>query len=407
MEGNQISAELRSAISTIVAESLKEALGGDNKADANGGVLSKLFSPGLQTKQKQPDSVMGGMLHALCIAKNNPVVAHAYAVDRWGEKSDVAGALNPNKAALVTTTGSDGEDFVQTTVASEVIEALRPVSVVRASGAQVVQIPGNLQIPRTAGVSGGWVGEATASNAEVPATDNVTLSPKKAMAKVPISRELIMDGSPNAIQAVSDDVVAALAQVTDNAYIRGAGPDPVPVGVRNSVAGGQVVLSTGNTASAVEVDLTGALERVMGANVPVTSATGVWWMSSRSFNFLRRLRDANGNLIYPEMNQATPTLYGYRVFVTNGIPNNLTISGASPTGDESEIYFGRAPSVMIGDREILGLEVLENVAYTDNTATLVSGVDLDTTLVKAMLRTDVALRHTTSFAVVNGVQYGT
>ena len=392
------------SIEAIVAKAMGDAMKPLAEAKPNEDV-QKLFMPTQKSFHVKPEikSPLGATIHALYKAQGNITIAAQFAETKWGKD-------NPVTKALVTTSGSDGSDFVQTTVAAEVIEALRPMSVVRASGAQVVQVPGgSLQIPRTAGVTGSWVGELTAANAETPTTDNVSLTPKKAQVKVPISKELIADSSPDAEQAIADDVVSAMASLTDAAYIRGAGSSTVPSGILNQVAQSNSEPSIGNDAADVETDLTGLVQLVMGSNVPLTPQSGVWYMNSRSWTFLSKLRDANGNLIYPSMQMnggAMPSLYGFRVFITNNIPNNLSVSGSATTGDESEIYFGRAPSIMIGDKQALELEVLSNVAYTNGSGTLVSGVDLDSVLVKAMLRTDVALRHTTSFAVLTGVQYG-
>lgn len=371
--------------------------------------VKKLFGDTQRSFHVKPEikSPLGATLHALYKAKRaggGRALAAEYAKGRWGDD-------NPVYKALVTTSGSDGSEFVQTTVASEVIEALRPASVVRASGAQVVQVPGgSLQIPRNAGVTGAWVGELTANNASTPSIDTVTLTPKKAMVKVPITKELIQDSSPDAEQAIADDVVGAMAALTDAAYIRGTGGATTPLGISGSVLAPQNKFpSIGNDAADVETDLTALMQAVMSANVPLTPESGVWYMNSRSYNFLIKLRDANGNLIYPELRMDSGggmRIHGFRVFITNNIPNNITVSGSATTGDESEIYFGRAPSLLIGDKQALELEVLENVAYTNGSGSLVSGVDLDSILVKAMLRTDIALRHTTAFAMLTGVQYG-
>jgi hypothetical protein len=106
------------------------------------------------------------------------------------------------------------------------------------------------------------------------------------------------------------------------------------------------------------------------------------------------------------MRMETPRLMSYRVAVSNNIPNNISLSGQSPTGDESEVYFGRGPSMLIADSLPMTLEVLENVTYTNSSGSLESGVDLDTVLVKAVLMTDIALRHDVAWAVLEGVQWG-
>ncbi|MBK5105118.1 MAG: hypothetical protein JJE42_12795 [Burkholderiales bacterium] len=79
---------------------------------------------------------------------------------------------------------------------------------------------------------------------------------------------------------------------------------------------------------------------------------------------------------------------------------------ASSKDGDSEIYFGYGPSIMIADSADLSLNVLENVAYTDSGGTLVSSNDRDEVIINAMLMTDIALRHTVAWAVLDDVRYG-
>lgn len=362
--------------------------------------------------QKKPEikNILGASVAALYHAKNDLDKAATIAKARWGDGNEVQKTFEAMQVkALVSTAGSDGSEMVATTVANEVIEALRPASIVRSSAPQIVEnATGTLQIPRiSTGAAISWVGEASASNATQQVLDTVTLTRKKGMIKVPITKELLMFSTPDAEQAVADDVVAGMASGTDSAYIRGAAAGNNPEGIRTQLAAGNNITSVGNDAADVETDISALLQAVRGNNVALTPETGFFWMSSRSFTFLEKLRDANGNLIYPELRMETARMHRYRVMITNNIPDNLSVSGASPTGDESEIYFGRGPSMMIADARDLSLEVLENVAYTNSGGTIESGVDLDTVLVKAVLLTDIALRHTQAWAILNGCQYGT
>ena len=128
-------------------------------------------------------------------------------------------------------------------------------------------------------------------------------------------------------------------------------------------------------------------------------------MSSRSFTFLEKLRDTNGNLIYPELRNPVPKIMQYTVLITNNIGDSIASGGSPATGD-SEIYFGYGPSIMIADSADLSLNVLENVAYTDSGGTLVSSNDRDEVIINAMLMTDIALRHTVAWAVLDDVRYG-
>lgn len=386
-----------------IAEAIGAAMSKHMKP-ARESAAEKMFSPSHHDVKPEIKSVLGASIVALHKAKNDAHRAIEWAKDRWGDGNEVQ--VGFQKSLTSETTGGAVE-MVQTTVASEVIAALRPTSVVRSSSPRIVPNPtGTLQIPRFAGVTGGWVGEATARNAEQQTSDSVTLTRNKAKVTVPYTRELIQFANADVEQAVADDVVAAMATLTDAAYIRGSGTSNTPNGIRNQVATAtNVITSVGVTAANVETDIGALLQAIRGANVPLTPETGFFWMSSRSFTFLEKLRDANGNLIYPELRTETPRIMRYRVHVTNNIPDNIA-AGGSPSSNESEIYFGYGPSIMIADAADMALEVLENVAYTDSGGTLVSANDRDEVVINAMLMTDIALRHPVAWAVLDDVTYG-
>jgi HK97 family phage major capsid protein len=389
-------ANINDMVAKAVATAMKPA---ETKAS------DQLFAPSSHHAKPEIKSVLGASVIALYKAKNDPEKAIAWAKERWGDGNEVQRGF---QKSLTSETTGGAIEMVQTTVADEVIAALRPTSVVRRSSPRIVPNPtGTLQIPRVAtGVTGGWIGEATARNAEQEVIDTVTLTRNKAKVTVPYTRELIMFATPDVESAIADDVTAAMVTLTDSAYIRGTGTSNSPTGIRHQVnTATNVITSTGVTASAVETDIGNLLQAIRGANVPVTPETGYFWMSSRSYTFLEKLRDANGNLIYPELRGANPRLMQYSVLISNNIPDDIA-GGGSPSSNESEVYFGYGPSIMIADAADLSLEVLENVAYTDSGGTLVSSNDRDEVVINAMLMTDIALRHTVAWAVLDDVTWG-
>lgn len=395
--------DFKKTIGTTMGDSFKELMEKAQKPDEAASPLQKLFAPSVQTKGKKrdPESHLGAYVAVMAKAKGiKPLAAH-YAQELYGEDHGVTKAL--------TSTGvTSGDEFVQDSVAAEVIEALRPASVIRALGPRMVQNPtGQITIPRfDAGAAITWGQEATATNATQQVTGGVTLNWKKGIIKVPVTKELMLHSSPDIESAVAADVVAAMAQGTDAAYIRGASGGNNPVGIRNQMAAGNVLVAAQPVnATNVEDDLRRLMQAVLGNNRTVNSETGAWLMSVRSFLFLLNLRDANGNLIFPELRAAQPRMYTYRVSVTNNIPDNLTDSGGSPD-EGSEVYFGHVPSLFLTDATGLALEVLENATFTDSGGSLRSGVDTDEVLVKAVIRTDIALRHDISWAVLTQVMWG-
>ena len=388
--------KLADAIGKAFAAAMKPA---ETKAS------DQLFAPASQHAKPNIKNLLGATITAIYHGRNDPEKSIAFAKARWGDGNEVQKHF---QKALTSATTGGAVEMVQTTVAAEVIEALRPASVVRSSGAQIVGNPtGTLQIPRVAtGAAISWVGEATATNATQQVFDTVTLTRKKGMIKVPVTKELIQFSSPDSEQAIADDVVAAMASGTDAAYINGAQGGTSPTGIRHQIdTANNLIAATGVTASTVEADVASLLQAVRGANVQLTPENGWFWMSSRSFTFLEKLRDSNGNLIYPELRMETPRLMRYRVGISNNISDSSTAGGSPATGD-SEVYFGRGPSILIADAADMSLEVLENVAYTNSGGSIESGVDLDTLLVKAMLLTDIALRHSRAWAVLEDVRWG-
>ena len=126
-------------------------------ADMIGGALAKAAEPapqeksvsqvvfetlGHHTKKPEIGNPLGAAVIAAYHGKGDPDRAARFAKAKWGNGNDVQKMFEYKAVkALVTTAGSDGSEMVQTTVADYVIEALRPTSIVRASGAQIVPNP--------------------------------------------------------------------------------------------------------------------------------------------------------------------------------------------------------------------------------------------------------------------------
>jgi len=60
----------------------------------------------------------------------------------------------------------------------------------------------------------------------------------------------------------------------------------------------------------------------------------------------------------------------------------------------------------IGDSATLELEIIENATYADASGTLRSGVSRDESVVRLIRKTDFAMRHASSAAVIEAVTYG-
>lgn len=177
----------------------------DAPALASGG--SKRPVPARPQALEVPGAKVARMVRALAAARGDNRVAAQIALDR-GFGEDVAASLN-------ILDPSAGGVLVPANLSSEVIELLRPRSVVRSLGARSLPLQnGNLTIPRLkGGATVGYIG----SDSDAPVTgqqfDDLKLSSKKMAALVPISNDLLSYSgvNPNVDRMVVDDLTAAVA----------------------------------------------------------------------------------------------------------------------------------------------------------------------------------------------------
>ena len=334
------------------------------------------------------------MTRALAVARGNPFDAVRVA-ESWGDSGLFA---NQNVSSA-----SAGGFLVPEAVASEMIELLRPASVVMASSPIVMPMAnGNMTMNRQAtGVTASYVGEQQASNATGITFGQVKLSAKKLQALVPISNDLLRSASIAADRVVRDDLVLSLSTRTDLAFIRGSGTQFSPRGLRFQLTGTSFettnILAANATVNLVNTtaDL-GRLElALMNADVPAVRPT--WLMAPRTLMYLTNLRDGNGNIAFPEI--ALGELRGKPFRVTTQIPINLG------SGSDSEIYLADFGHIVVGEHMGVEIAVSTEAAYLNASGTLVSAFAQDETLMRAIQQHDIGARHLAAIAVLTGVTW--
>ncbi|KKN90102.1 hypothetical protein LCGC14_0232150 [marine sediment metagenome] len=286
--------------------------------------------------------------------------------------------------------------------AAEIIDLLRSRSIVRAAGARVLPMnSGTLTIRKATGSStASYVGESTDIAKTEPTVGQIVLNSKKLAAIVPISNDLLtFSSSPAADEFVRDDLVLSIATREDQAFLRDTGLQDTPKGLRYWAQAANVSGTNGTSAANVELDFKELIDDLEGNDVKMIRP--VWFMAPRSKNHLINLRDTNGNLIFPDVRGASPTLYGYPVFVSTNIPVNL--AGA---GNQSEVYFVDMIDAIIGEATALEIAVDASGAYMES-GTLKSAFSRDETLIRAISRHDFAVRHEESVAIKTAVVWGT
>lgn len=348
------------------------------------------------SEKAKPGTGMAQMTRLLAAAQGNQQMAAQLAKD-GGYPSDVHMALS------VVTPGAGGV-LVPQNFATDIIESLRPVSVVRKMG--VTSLPlnnGNLTMPR---ITGNTVVSYIGSDTDIPVTGmtfaDTKLSAKTAAAIVPISNDLLaMSGvNPRVDAIVASDLTVSMGLSEDLHFIRADGSGVLPKGLRHWAPAFNVLPAPAVadlTLEKIDLFLGGMMLRLESANVQMKSCG--WLMAPRVLRWLQSLRDGNGNKAYPEIDQGL--LKGYPAGLSTQIPTNL---GAD--GDESEIYFVNFADCMIGEDMDLTIGFSSEASYKDAEGNMVSAFQRNQTLVRVIAKHDFGPRHVESVVVAIGVKWG-
>jgi HK97 family phage major capsid protein len=298
---------------------------------------------------------------------------------RTGRKA--TGVFVPMRAleTRVSTTTTAGELVPTEQRPQDYIQPLRNKLLARRLGVRVLSgLHGNVSIPKAGtGVSVGWVAE----NSAVPNSDidpaNVTLSPKHAGGVTELSRQLIMQSSPDVEQLIRDDFAAVLAQAIDAALIKGGGANE-PKGVLSTVGI--------QTSSLATLDWPAVLAMKAKADLANVDASS-WLFNPSTAAKFAGAEKSEGTGIY--LMNDDGKIAGLQAYSTNQVPNNATPdpdTGIAILGDWSQVLLG-----IWSEIDIL-VNPYAQPAYGRG------GV-----LIRAMSTVDIALRHPEAFVVANDI----
>lgn len=299
--------------------------------------------------------------------------------------------------ALGKSPDTAGGYMVSDQVAQEVIDLLRPnLALNQVPGVQFLfpQRIGSLNIPRLgASATAYWVAENSDITESEPSFEQITLTPHKLAALISVSNELLADANPAVEEIIRRDLSQTLAAAADLGYLRGTGTDNQPLGIRN-----QDGIQTIAVGGALEYDaIVDAVTKVQEQNANPTA----FICHPRVKGVLLKLKDGNGRPIFISDMSARPRdfLFGLPVIYTSQIPTNL---GAG--GNETEIYCVDGSAIIIAIWQALSLAASDTAAIWDATnGRTISAFQRDQTLVRAVMRVDVGLRHPEAVSVLTGI----
>ncbi len=224
---------------------------------------------------------------------------------------------------------------------------------------------------------------------------------------------------------VRDDMVKSIAVRGDLAFIRGNGGQFSPRGLRSYAAApdiaatnllvasklvGSVYAASNGQASVIQAlasvttDLSNMELALEQANVNMVRPG--WIMSPRTKQYLMNIRDGLGNYVFmAEMKEGL--LRGKPFKASTQVPNNLAAvdSSNNATFDGSELTLADFAEVYVGETDGLEIDVFPGGAYVDSNGQMQSGISNDQTVMRAIVRHDLAMRQEVAVAVLTGVRW--
>lgn len=347
------------------------------------------------------------------------------------------GENHPVTKALLTSVATAGGFTVAPDFYTEIIELLRPQTVVRASGPRVWPMPrGTMTVPgQSSAATASYGPEGKAISKSQPGFNQpIKASFKKLTALVPIGNDMLRYAVPQFDASVRDDLVQVIARREDKAFLLDDGTLDTPKGMFafardyalasggnagvfdltgaaacTAASGGNFITTTaGFTLATAAAELGGLPNKLDTANVFPHKRT--WLCHPRTRNYLYDVQNSLGVYVYrDELNNISADapegrLRTYPIRTTTQIPVNL-ISPSSANSDCSLLILAEMDQAIIFDAMQLEISISREGAYIDETGTLVSAFARDETLLRAIAEHDFHLRHNEAVAVLQFVRW--
>jgi HK97 family phage major capsid protein len=233
------------------------------------------------------------------------------------------------RAPMLTTTSPE---IVPTVHRADLyIDAFRRALISQRLGVRILTgLSGNLSIPkRGAGTSSGWVAE----NIALPETgmdfDSMTMTPRHVGAWTELSRQLILQSSPDVETLIRDDLARAVAEKVDEALINGGAVATEPTGILR--ASGTLQGSMTGPTWAQILAVIGLLE---DNNVP---GAWQWLFSPKAARVLRGTTKNPANLEYLFQEGRVGEL---PAMSTSFVPDASATLGCAIAGDFAQVMIG-------------------------------------------------------------------
>lgn len=300
----------------------------------------------------------------------------------------------------------DGGAMAPQPVADDFIELLREETIVRSSGATIIELPeGGTKIPKqTQGSTGHWVGEGEAPDESQPKFELERLEAQKLAILVPLSNDLVRRSPRGVEQIVTQDVRSTAIVEENSAFLFGDGTSGKPKGIYASTdAANKFERSTDSGSVTVDTrirDLNKVAYKVEGADIePIRPG---YAGHPRTMRDLMSLRGSDSLLFANQLSQGM--LLGDPARFTTAFPRTLNDSGDG-SNDETRLAYGDWAKVLIGDTYNLRV-----ASSQEATVQLGSGwksmFASDMTALVVFHEAGIMLRYPKAFGWIEGVDWG-
>jgi HK97 family phage major capsid protein len=347
---------------------------------------------------REKGGAMGRYMRAFIAGDSKPEGAEFW-LRKWGD-TDLADDTKNwfEKDAQMATNPNLGGYLIPPAVSADVVELLRPASIMRRLGAVVLPMDrGNFSIPRvTQGSTAYYQGESENITPSKMKFGQIQLIFKKLTALVPVSNDLVRYSSPGADAIVRDDMVRSVAQRENQAFLRDDGTDATPKGLLYWAPSANKFDSSGTTLALMTADLGQLLLKLLNNDIPMTRP--VWIMSPKIWNALVTVINTNGFYVFRDEMVNNQTLWGWPFALSTAVPINLG------GGSSSELYLVDMADMIIGESLTPRIDSSPLAAYHDGSA-VVSAYSKDETVIRVISEHDFVARREESIAVLETVNW--
>jgi hypothetical protein len=287
-----------------------------------------------QAPKLQPGIGFARLAKIKAISRLDSEPAASVAERLYGADSEVTALCKAAVVAGTTISGNWAADLVgtETGVFADFVEYLRPATILGKFG--VNGVPALRRIPfrvplisQTGGGSGYWVGQGKPKPLTAFDFDRTTLEPLKVANIAVLTEESIRDSSPSSEMIIRDALRAALAERLDTDFIDPAKAASSGVSPASITYGASHIVSTGNDADDVRLDVRAVFQKFIDANNP--PSTGVWIMSTANALALALMVNALGQPEFPGLTMMGGMFFGLPAIVSDYADDIVALVNAS------------------------------------------------------------------------------